>query len=386
MDKITELLTRGVANIIPGKAELEQLFRSGRKLNVYCGFDVTAPQLHIGNTVPMRKLQAFVDLGHNVTFLIGDFTTLVGDTSDKDTERPVVAEEDIDRNWHHFARQAGKILDLTKVDIRRNSEWLDQLSSREIVKLMRRFSLNDFISRELIKKRLTSGGSVNLAESFYPVLQGYDSYHMDTDVQVGATDQTFNMQAGRQLQKQLRNKESFVVSFEFLMGTDGRKMSKSWSNAIWLDDEPADMYGKIMALHDDLISQYFLLATNLPEAKIQDLTSSISNPMDLKKKLAHQIVSELHSASDATAAQTHFESVIQQGQNPTDIPEIKVKSTNIIDVLVESGLSSSKSDARRLIDQGGVEFEKTKVNSSQFSITNPGVLRVGRRFAKILVS
>jgi tyrosyl-tRNA synthetase len=381
MDPISELLTRGVANIIPGKSELEKILRSGKKLNVYCGFDVTAPHLHIGNGVPLRKLQQFVNLGHQVTFLIGDFTTLVGDTSDKDSERPVISETDIDKNWQNYAAQAGKILDLTKVAVRRNSEWLDQLSVRELIKFSRRYSLNDFISRELIKHRLSAGTSVNLAEVLYPVLQGYDSYFMDTDIQVGATDQTFNMQAGRILQKQLRHKESFVMSFEFLMGTDGRKMSKSWGNAIWLDDSPNDIFGKVMSIKDELIVPYYLLATNLSPPRI-------SNPMIAKKQLAHQIVADLYGSAAANEAEKHFETTVQHRELPKDIPSVSIsnlKSLSIVDVLVETHLAVSKSAARRLIEQDGVKVNGEKISNFEFQISNSSTISVGStKFVRIV--
>lgn len=378
MDKIDELLTRGVANIIPGKAELAKVLHSDKKLNVYCGFDVTASHLHVGNAVPLRKLQQFVELGHHVTFLIGDFTTLVGDTSDKETERPVIAEEQIEENWQNFASQAGKILDLSKVSVRRNSEWLDKLTPREMIKTIRRFSLNDFISRELIKKRLGSGGSVNLAEAIYPVLQGYDSYFLDTDIQVGATDQTFNMQAGRTMLKQLKGKDSFVMSFNFLTGTDGRKMSKSWGNAIWLDDSPEDVFGKTMSIRDELIGEYFTLATNLP-------VPDISNPMQAKKQLSHQIVLELHGKQAADAAQKHFESTVQAGQLPANPVTVTVTSYNIVDVLVASGLAPSKSEAKRLIEQKGVKVNNEVVSTMNYELSTPNsIISVGnRKFVKI---
>ena len=381
MDQIEELLTRGVANIIPNRDELEKTLRSDRKLNVYCGFDVTAPHLHIGNAVPLRKLQHFVDLGHHVTFLIGDFTTLVGDTSDKDSERPVISESDIDKNWQDYASQAGKILDLSQVTVRRNSEWLDRLSHRELIKLIRHFSLNDFNSRELIKRRLASGNSVNLSEVIYPVLQGYDSYFMDTDIQIGATDQTFNMQAGRTLQKLLRGKDSFVMAFNFLMGTDGRKMSKSWGNAVWLDDSPEDIFGKVMSIKDDLIESYFLLATNLPKSEFPDISA---NPLAAKKQLAYQITKDLAGETAAAAAQKHFETTVQNRQIPDDIPQIQVKSTTILDVLVETRLAPSKSAARRLIDQGGVKINGQKITDHQTAVSSPASIQVGsRRSAKI---
>ncbi len=205
-----ELLTRGVANIIPGKKELTELLSSGKKLNIYLGIDATATQIHLGHAVVLGKLQKFAQLGHNVTFLIGDFTALIGDTSDKDSERPILTPEQIEENFKTYKKQAEKILDFSKVTVRRNSEWLNKLTYKEIVKLSQSFSLNDFISRELIRKRLDERKNIGIAETQYPMMQGYDSYFLDTDLQIGGTDQTFNMQAGRTLQKKWRNKESFV--------------------------------------------------------------------------------------------------------------------------------------------------------------------------------
>ncbi|KKU99466.1 MAG: Tyrosine-tRNA ligase [Candidatus Amesbacteria bacterium GW2011_GWA1_48_9] len=388
MDRISDLLTRGVANIIPGKSELEKLLHSGKKLNIYNGIDPTNVHVHLGNAFPLRKLQVLVDLGHHVTFLIGDFTALIGDTSDKDSQRPVLTYDQIEANFQTYKDQAAKILDFSKVKVVHNSEWLKKLNFEDVVKLTRHFTLNDFISRELIKTRLAEGRSVSLPEVLYPVMQGYDSYFMDTDLQIGGTDQTFNMQAGRTLQKNLRGKESFVMSLAFLTGTDGRKMSKTWGNAIWLDDPPEEMYGKVMSVKDDLIIEYFTLATNVSQNIIGEAKTRLGsreNPMHLKKELARTIVSELHSKTAADAAQNHFETTIQQGETPPDIPSVSVKSQNIIDVLVAAGLAVSKSSARRLISQGGVEVNGEKITTPNYELQTPNpVVRVGsRKFAKI---
>jgi tyrosyl-tRNA synthetase len=387
MDRIDEVITRGVANIIPGNTELKNVLESDRKLNVYLGIDPTSVHIHLGHAVPLRKLQQLSELGHHVTFLIGDFTSLIGDTSDKDTERPVLTSEQIEANFRTYQEQASKILDFSRIKIRHNSEWLGKLGYADIIKLSRHFSLNDFISRELIKKRLTEGRSVSLPEVLYPVIQGYDSYFMDTDLQIGGTDQTFNMQAGRTLQKNLRSKESFVLTTGFLEGTDGRKMSKTWGNAIWMDDSPNDMYGKVMSLKDELIIQYFTLATNLPLPRVADIENQLSaaeNPMHLKKELALQIVSELHSRQAAFDAREYFEKTVQSGEIPSDIPSFTIANSNIVEVLVESGSTPSKSEARRLIEQGGVEYEGDKITTPDFQITKPGVLKTGKRhFVKI---
>ena len=380
MDPVSDLLTRGVANIIPSKAELEKVLRSERKLNVYLGIDPTSVHIHIGHATHLHRLQKLADLGHHVTFLIGDFTALVGDTSDKDSERPILTPDQIEANWQTYKNQAEKIIDFSKVAVRRNSEWLDKLSAREILNLMFQFSLNDFNSRELIKKRLESGSSIRLPEAFYPALQGYDSYSMDTDIQLGGSDQTFNMQAGRTLQKSWRDKESFILVGQFLTGTDGRKMSKSWGNAIWLDDSPNDIYGKVMSIKDKLIDEYFLLATNISKPEI-------SNPMDLKKALAHQIVLELHSEAASDAAQSYFESTFQQGQTPTDIPAHTLTSTpTIVNALFESGLAISKSEARRLVDQRGTAIDGQVVTSYNDEVPSGATISVGsRKFAKIIL-
>lgn len=389
MSHIDELLTRGVANIIPGREELKKALESDKKLNIYLGIDPTSTKIHLGHAVSLRKLQGLADLGHHVTFLIGDFTALVGDTSDKDSERPVLTEEEIHENFQTYKKQAEKIIDISKVSVRRNSEWLKNLSFAEIISLTRHFSVNDFISRELIRKRLDEKKRVRLDEVLYPLMQGYDSYHLDTDLQIGATDQTFNMQAGRTLQHQLREKESYVLTTEFLMGTDGRKMSKSWGNAIWLDDTPENMYAKVLSINDDLIIPYYTLATNVPVDEIQIVEDALKNnhhPMAAKKKLAHQIVSELYSTGDANRAQENFEKSVQGDEIPTSIQTVIIMdATTACDVLVETGLAESKSDARRLIAQGGVQINGERISDPNTPYDGNEILvQVGkRRFLKV---
>ena len=388
MDKVEELLTRGVANIIPNKETLKKLLASGKKLNIYLGIDPTATRLHLGHTVALRKLNEFAKLEHNVTFLIGDFTALVGDTSDKDSQRPILTPEEIEENFKTYKKQAEEILDFSRVIIRHNSEWLKKLTYEELIKLKRQFSLNDFISRELIKKRLDMGKSIRLDETEYPIMQGYDSYFLDTDVQIGGADQTFNMQAGRTLQKRLRDKESYILATEFLMGTDGRKMSKSLGNAIWLDDNPNDMFAKIMAINDDLIDQYFILGTNETLEKIEKIKLG-KNPMDVKKELARTITTELHSEKNAEDAKQNFEQTVQHEELPEDIPVYQYiggQPVEIIDLLVKTRLAASKSDAKRLIEQRGVSIDNHVVKNDNMTIKvkNDQVIKVGKRkFIKI---
>jgi len=386
--KIRDLLDRGVVNIIPASQKLEEVFKSDRKLNVYFGIDPTATKIHIGNAVPLRKLQAFVELGHNITFLIGDFTALIGDTSDKDTERPVLTYEQIQENFKTYKEQAEKIVDFSKVKVVHNSEWLKNLKFEDIVKLCQHFSFGDFASRELIRARLDAGKPVGLHEALYPVMQGYDSYHLDTDIQIGGADQTFNMQAGRTLLKDLSNKESFVIVTGYLEGTDGRKMSKSWGNAIWLTDEPADMFGKVMSIKDSLIIQYFTLATNLPMGEIeiykQELKSG-KNPMEIKLVLAEKIVEELHNEQAAKAARERFERTFQEKQPEYSEELVVSRDTNIAEVVAK--LIGSKSEAKRLINQRGVDINETPVDDLSLIVKDDDKIKIGkRRFVKAKIN
>lgn len=390
MDIIDEILNRGVANIIPSKELLEKELKTGRKLNIYLGIDPTFTKLHIGNGVVLRKIEQFASAGHNVTFLIGDYTTLIGDTSDKDSERPNLTKEQIEENFKTYKKQAEKILDFSKVKVRYNSEWLGKLTYEEIVKLTKNFSLGDFISRELIKKRLNEGKYINLSEVLYPVAQAYDSFSMDTDIQVGGTDQTFNMQAGRTLQKNWKNKESFVLTTPILEGTDGRKMSKSYDNAIWLDDNAFDMYAKVMAINDDLILQYYLLATSVPMEKVTQIEKTLKDgesPMIIKKSLAFEIVKELHGDEEAKKAKENFEKTVQNKELPTDIPTVKIKDKNqtIEDLLYGEKIIESKSEIKRLSEQGGLSLNDKGIKSEDMA--EEGILKIGKnRYYKLISS
>jgi tyrosyl-tRNA synthetase len=384
MNDLDEFLTRGVANIIPSKEELRKLLESGKKLNVYLGIDPTSTKIHLGHTVPLRTLNRLAELGHNVTFLIGDFTALIGDTSDKESERPVLTSKEIENNFKDYKRQAEKVLDFSKVKIRYNSEWLKELKFEEVVKLCHHFSGNDFISRELVKKRLSEGKRIGLHEFLYPVMQGYDSYFMDTDIQVGGTDQTFNMQAGRTLQKDLRHKESFVLATTLLIGSDGKKMSKTQGNVIWLDDNPNDMFRKAMAINDGLIVDYFTLATNLPLTEVKKFEEELkgqTNPINVKKKLARQIVKELYDENAADMAQKEFERTIQNKEQPQNLESFPVG----IDMNVAGTISAwgniSASEVKRLVRQGGIEINGEKIGSSALNqkVQEGSVIKVGRK-------
>lgn len=393
---IRNILTRGVENIIPSKEKLEKELQGKRKLNIYLGIDPTATRIHLGHAFPLRRLAWFVELGHNVTFLIGDFTALIGDTSDKDKERPVLTYEQIKENFASYQSQAEKFLDFSKVKVVHNSEWLSKLGFDDVVKLARHFTLNDFIGRELIKKRLAEGTSVSLPEVLYPMMQGYDSYFMDTDIQIGGTDQTFNMQAGRTLQKDLRNKESFIIANGFLTGTDGRKMSKSWGNAIWLEDSAEEIFGKVMSVKDELLVEYFNLATNLSDEEITAQMETIKNgenPMKVKRVLARQIVREIAEGDKVETAEKSFDDKVVNKTAGEDVLEIKVASPllgtdQLSGLTLENKLIESKSEFRRLLDQGGIYLNDQRVDKDQSELRlkqGENIVRLGKRkYIKII--
>ena len=386
MYEIDQLLNRGVANVIPSKEELSSLLRSGKKLNIYLGIDPTAVNIHLGHAVLLRKLQGFANIGHNVTFLVGDFTALIGDTSDKESERPQLTSDEIKKNLETYKEQASKVLDFSKITIKFNSEWLDELKFADIVKLTQQFSLGDFISRELIKKRLNSGGKIGLHEVLYPVMQGYDSMHLDTDLQIGGTDQTFNMQAGRTLIKNNKNKESFVLTTNFLSGTDGRKMSKSWGNAIWLTDSASEMFGKVMSIKDELIIEYFSLATDVNQNEIDEIAGEIKkgkNPMVFKKRLARTITELYHGSDAADKAEEEFKNVVQNKETPGDIQAVTFKNGETVSTtVVANKLVDSASEFKRLVAQGGIRLDD-KIIDNPFirndDLSDNQIIKIGKR-------
>ena len=403
--RVDKFLTRGVENIIPDKGELRKLLLSGKVLNVYLGIDPTATKIHLGHAFPLRKLQILAELGHKVTFLIGDFTAKIGDTSDKETERPILTDEQIEENFQTYKRQAEKFLDFSKVSVHHNSEWLSKLNFADVLKLTANFSLNDFISRELIKKRLTEGKRVSLPETLYPIMQGYDSYSMDTDIQLGGTDQTFNMQAGRTLIKNLKNKESFIVANGFLPGTDGRKMSKTWGNAIWLEDSPEEIYGKVMSISDDVILSYFMMGTNADLEMIEDAKKRLENgenPMNVKKELAKIIVKELHNDEAVSLAEEYFRKTVVEKEAGEDAPTYETTErelgvvqdidgqNSLANITVGLGLVGSKSEFKRLFDEGAIYLNEKRIEKNWEKIEiseGENVIRIGKRkYLKIVRS
>lgn len=385
--KIAELLSRGVAEVIV-MDDLKKKLESGQQLRVKLGIDPTSPNLHLGRSIPLLKLRDFQELGHQIVFIVGDFTGIIGDTSDKEAERPMLSEETIAKNLETYVAQAGKIIDLERAEIHFNSTWLGKLGFKEIGELANVFSVAEFIARENIAKRLDSGKRVSLREVLYPLMQGYDSVAIRADVELGGTDQRFNVLAGRTIQPHYGQAAQNIVLNPLIAGLDGRKMSSSWGNTINLLDEPADMYGKVMSLLDELVLEYFMHATRVDLDEIVAMREQLAagaNPRDLKMRLGREIVGMYWGVEAAAAAEEHFKTVHQQGGVPEDMPELKVDwvQAPLVDVLVESKLCSSKSEARRQIEEGGVKVDGVVVEDVGAMVEMKGeavVVQKGKRF------
>lgn len=384
------LLTRGVEQIVPKEGLIKKI-NSGQKLRVYLGIDPTSTTISLGNAVPLRKLRDFQNAGHEVIFLVGSFTALIGDTSDKSAMRKPLTAQEIEDNFHTYKEQASKILDFSRAQIMYNGDWLSKLSFTNIVELAQQFTVQQMIERDMYQKRINEGKPIGLHEFLYPLMQGYDSVHMEVDLEIGGTDQLFNMLAGRTLLKNYKNKEKFVLTTPLIEGLDGRKMSKSYGNTINIMDEPNDMFGKVMSMSDDLIIKYFRLCTDKPLKEIDEIDIAIKdgqNPRDAKIILASEIVKLYHSTEAANQAQDNFINVFKKGGIPDDIPSFKINGDrNIIDLLELCKLIESRGEAKRLIKQGGVKINQKVVDDSNATIhlEKDMIIQVGkRRFAKII--
>ncbi|HLD01713.1 MAG TPA: tyrosine--tRNA ligase [Patescibacteria group bacterium] len=390
MDKIEELLTRGVDAIYPTKEELEKVLRSGKKLTLYQGFDPTGDKLHIGHMVGLMKLAQWQSLGHKVIFLIGDFTGMIGDPSGKTTTRPMLTSEEVQKNAESYKEQAGKILQFTgdnPVQVRFNSEWLGKISAIEFIKIAGLLSVQQVVERDLFQERQKSGQDIYMNEFLYPVMQAYDSVAMNVDLEIGGSDQMFNMLMGRKLMRHMLKKDKFVMTTSLLVDSEGRKIGKTEGNAIALTDKPEDLFGKIMAFPDGVVVKAFECLTTIPLNEVQKIKQAIENgdnPITYKKRLAFEIVKQLNSADEALHARETFEKVVQQKETPTDVEEtdidILLAQTNE-DLLVQTGLAASKSDAKRLIEQGGVAIDDVKISDPHQKppVENGSVIRVGKR-------
>ena len=387
--RIDEILTRGVEDIFV-KEELRAALLSGKQLRIKLGVDPTGPKIHLGRAIPLRKLREFQKLGHQVIFIVGDFTAQVGDASDKSDKRPMLTRADIDDNLKDYKSQVSKILDLSKTEFVHNSDWLSKLSFEEVTRLAECFSVQQMLARRNFKDRYDSGVEISLREFLYPIMQGYDSVAVKSDVELGGFDQLFNLKAGRIMQEYFGQPKQSVFTCQMLEGTDGRKMSSSWGNIIAIVDDPNTMFGKVMSLHDDLIIKYFMLCTDVSLEDIQAIEIEMkngANPTESKMRLAAELVTLYHTEKDATLAKNSWIETFEKGGVPNDIQEIMTTGDReLADVLVESGIVSSKTDWRRLVQEGAVnDVEKGAIVDPKCFCYN-GTFKIGKkRFIKIVV-
>ena len=388
---IDEVLTKGVVEVLPNKEGLKKLMQQ-KRIKLYLGVDPTGTRLHLGHTVVLRKLQEFADLGHEAILVIGTGTVLAGDPSARDKARPRITKKEIQKNIKTWKAQAGKILHFSKVKIKYNGDWLLKLTLKEIISIASNLSAIKLFQRDMFQKRLKSGSTVWTHEILYPLLQGYDSVAMDVDLEIGGKDQTFNMLIGRELQEKMQQREKFVLTMPMILGIDGKPMSKTSGNCVWIEDSADQMFGKIMSIPDELIIPYFELLTNLPFQIIQkykkELQTKSVNPADLKKQLAFEIVKNYHSLESAKQAEEEFNRVFKEKKAPLKIPEIEIleKQIPLLDLLVKTKLAGSKSEAKRLVLQNGIKIngKLQKDWKETVQIKKGLILQAGKRkFIKI---
>lgn len=386
--KISELLTRGVENIYPNREYLERELKSGRRLTLYTGYDPTAPTLHIGNAITMMKLRQFQELGHKVIMLIGDFTGLVGDPTDKTAARRQQTREEVMANCKEWKKQASAILNFSgdnPVELKYNGDWLAKLKFADVVELASHFTVQRMLERDMFQKRMEDEKPIYVHEFMYPLMQGYDSVAMDVDGEVGGNDQTFNMLAGRDLIKVMKNKEKFVLTTKLLADPSGKKMGKSEGNMITLVDAPEDMFGKVMSWTDGMIVGGFELCTEVPSEEIQKIEKELksgANPRDLKVRLAHEVVKTFLGEKAAKQAEEYFVSTFSKKEVPDEMPDLSPSVYDIITVLVEAKICKSKSEARQVIDQGGVKINDGKVEKGGYgaAVKKGDIIQKGSRW------
>jgi len=386
MDKIDEILTRAIEKIYPNREALESILRSDKKIRIYSGIDPTGA-LHIGHMVFLRKLRDFQKLGHEIIILIGDFTARIGDPTDKLATRKQLSQEEVENNAKNYKNLIGKILDIDHANLRflYNEEWSNKLKPVDLLEIASRFTVQQLIERDMFQARLKAGREIYLHEFLYPVFQAYDSVTMDVDMEIGGNDQTFNMLAGRTLMKKVKNKEKIVLVTKLLVGPTGKKMSKTEGTTVMLEDSPTDIFGKIMAFPDELIVVGLELLTDKDQVKINELKKKLNNdinPKDAKAELAYEVVKQLYSDSEASNARESFDKVHRQKEMPDDIARINVdaESINIVDLLIKSELAQSKSEAARLISQGGVRVDGEKIidDKKLIGLEKEIILQVGK--------
>ena len=392
VSQVMQQLLRGADEIIP-QAELEAKLATGKPLKVKAGFDPTAPDLHLGHTVLINKLRQFQMLGHEVTFLIGDFTGLIGDPTGKSATRPALTEAEIIQNAETYQEQVFKILDPELTTVRFNSEWMSKLSSADMIRLSGQYTVARMLERDDFSKRYAAHQSIAIHEFLYPLVQGYDSVALEADIELGGTDQKFNLLVGREMQKAYGKKQQAILTVPILEGLDGvQKMSKSLGNYIGITDAPNDMFGKLMSVSDDLMWRYFELLSFRPESDVTEFQKQIeegANPRDIKFLLCEEIITRFHSQADADKAKADFIQRFQKNAIPDDMPELSVdlgEGIPIPTLLVQAKLCSGTSDARRMVAQGAVKINGEKIEDPKVVIgeSKSFVLQSGKRkFARI---
>ena len=399
-EKIDSVLNRNVEEIFV-RDNMEIDLKSGKVLRIKLGIDPTGPKIHLGRAVPLRKLREFQKMGHQIVLIIGDFTAQVGDASDKTEKRPVITRMQIDENLKDYKNQIGKIIDLSKVEFVYNADWLSKLTFKEVADLSEVFSVQQMLARRNFKDRYEAGVEISLREFLYPIMQGYDSYAIKADIEIGGFDQLFNLKAGREIQEYYKMPKQNIMNLEMLEGTDGRKMSTSWGNIITIVDEPNDMFGKVMSLRDDLIIKYWKLCTDktLEEVEVyrkrldgeteikkegEDKTEK-ENPRNIKIELAEEIVKLYHNEKLASQAKQNFIEVFQNKGIPDNMPEIiGVEGDMYSDLALKAGVIESKAEWKRLVEQGGVSTDDETVILDYKELAKNTILKIGkRRFLKI---
>ncbi|MBI2473309.1 tyrosine--tRNA ligase [Candidatus Uhrbacteria bacterium] len=391
-EKIERLLTRGVEHVYPSREFLEARLKEGKQLSLYLGIDPTGPDLHVGHSIQLRKLRQFQELGHKIILLIGDFTGMIGDPTDKSATRVRLTREQVLENAQKYKEQAGKILDFhgeNPVEVKYNNDWLGKMSFADVVEVASNFTVQQMLERDMFEKRLAEAKPIYLHEFLYPLMQGYDCVAMDVDGEVGGNDQTFNMLAGRTLMKAMKGKEKFVVADKLLVDPTGKKMGKSEGNMIRLSDTSDEMFGKIMSWTDGMIVPGFEILTDEDYQSVQKELDDGVNPRELKAHLARTIVGLYFDSAEAQAVSDRFDQLFQKKEIPDEIEEHKISKTlSITDILVHSGLATSKSEARRLIAGGGVKVNETVVQDAEQMIepSLEGVLiqKGKRHFVRII--
>jgi tyrosyl-tRNA synthetase len=390
MDEITELLTRGVEKIYPNKEALEKLLRSGKKIRLYQGFDPSMPSLHLGNFAGVMKLRQFQKLGHEIIFLIGDFTAMIGDPDKLSARRPMTREE-TRKNSENWKEQIKNIIDFdgpNPAKLLYNSEWLDKVTFKDLISITSNFTVQQMLERDMFQKRISESRPVYLHEFLYPVAQAYDSVVMDVDLEIGGSDQTFNMLAGRDLMRATKGREKLVLTTKLLVDSKGEKVGKTTGNALFLDSTPQQFYGGVMSFPDEVITLGFELLTDIPFVPEEIEKEVQKDPLSAKKRLAFEIVKLLWRETSAQKAQEEFEKTFQKRQQPENVPLIKVSQSQMtaVDLLVETGLAPSVSEAKRLIKQGAVDIEGKTLSDPKetVSLKEGTVIKVGKnRFYKV---